>query len=114
MTASSSSALVRDPNTLSNYHQFRITHTTANLHIRFDSQQLVGNVLHTLVCHQPAAEIVLDSSYLNIKSVTVDGKSAEWILAPRQEPFGSALKITLPAAVEKGSSVEVDVRIEYQ
>ncbi|KAI5299195.1 hypothetical protein KEM56_003448 [Ascosphaera pollenicola] len=105
-------AATRDPSSLANYNHFRVSHTTANLSILFDSQQLAGNVVHSLLYLQPAAEIVLDSSYLNIKAVSVDGKTAHWTLAPRQEPFGSPLKITLPAAVEQGKSVEVDIALE--
>ncbi|KAI5293477.1 hypothetical protein KEM52_005495, partial [Ascosphaera acerosa] len=103
----------RDPNTLSNYHQLRINHTTANLEIVFEKQQLVGSVVHTLVSKDSAADkVVLDTSYLDVKTVTVDGQqSANWTLAPRQEPFGSALKIRLPAPVEEGKTVEVEVRL---
>lgn len=101
----------RDPNTLSNYHNFRTTHTTANFEIRFDQQQLVGNVIHQLksMTDGESTEIILDSSYLDIHNVKIDGKTSKWELLPRFEPYGSALKIALEEGIPLDNMVEVDV-----
>ncbi|KAK2771108.1 hypothetical protein FQN53_005210 [Emmonsiellopsis sp. PD_33] len=104
----------RDPNTLSNYNAFRTTRTTVNFDVRFDKQQLAGNVVHRLksTTNAESREVVLDSSYLNISDVKVDGKSAQWELLPRFEPYGNALKIPLAAGVELGKEVEIDISVQ--
>lgn len=101
----------RDPNTLSNYHNFTTTHTVANFTIDFDSRRLDGNVILHLrsVTNAEAREILLDTSHLDIKEVKLDGSSPKWELLPRLEPYGSALKINLEAGVEMERSVEIDV-----
>jgi leukotriene-A4 hydrolase len=105
----------RDPNTLSNYNNFRTTHTTANLDILFDRQQVVGNVVHQLksITNAESDEIILDSSYLDVSCVKVDGKTSKWELLPRLEPYGSALKIHLGRGVPLGKVVEVDVCFDF-
>ena len=101
----------RDPNTLSNYNNFRSTHVTANLDIMFDEQHLVGNVVHQLksITNAESQEIILDTSYLDVNEVKVDGKVSKWTLLPRMEPYGSALKIHLDHGVALDQTVEVDV-----
>ncbi|WEW61297.1 Leucyl aminopeptidase yscIV [Emydomyces testavorans] len=99
----------RDPNTLSNYNSFRTIHTTTNFEIRFDQQRLVGKVIHQLksLTDAQAKEIVLDSSFLDIDSVIVDGRPAKWQLLARCEPYGSALKIGLDNGVPLDQTIEV-------
>lgn len=101
----------RDPNTLSNYNNFRSTHVTANFDILFDQQRLVGNVVHQLksTTNAESQEVILDTSYLDVDEVKVDGKTATWNLLPRMEPYGSALKIQLDQAVALDKIIEVDV-----
>ena len=102
----------RDPNTLSNYTAWRSRHITANFEIDFSNKRLAGNVIHQLLSKTQAEtrEIVLDTSFLDISQVKVDGQAARWELLPRFEPYGSALKIELEKGVEEGATVEVDVR----
>ncbi|KAL1976448.1 hypothetical protein VTN31DRAFT_2730 [Thermomyces dupontii] len=105
----------RDPNTLSNYTAWRSTHITANFEIRFDEKKLVGNVVHRLESRNDAEtrEIVLDTSYLDIRDVAVDGRPSRWELLPRFEPYGSALKIYLDdGGVERGKSINVDISLQ--
>ncbi|KAL9130480.1 MAG: hypothetical protein Q9217_001352 [Psora testacea] len=102
----------RDPNTLSNYHQFTTIHTQVNLDIDFNKRILAGNIVLNLkptsTCKASSPEIVLDTSYLDIQDVEVNLQSCEWVLQPRTDPFGSALRIKLDKAVEDGHSVEVN------
>ncbi|KKZ59642.1 leukotriene A-4 hydrolase [[Emmonsia] crescens] len=104
----------RDPNTLSNYNAFRTTHTTVNFDILFDKQQLTGNVIHQLksLTNSESREVILDSSFLNIHHVKVDGKQNKFELLPRQEPYGSALKIPLAEGVALGKTVDIDISVE--
>lgn len=104
----------RDPNTLSNYNAFRTTRTTVNFDILFDKQQLTGNVIHQLksLTNSESREVILDSSFLNIHHVKVDGKQNKFELLPRQEPYGSALKIPLAEGVALGKTVDIDISVE--
>ncbi|KAL1967771.1 hypothetical protein VTN77DRAFT_2460 [Rasamsonia byssochlamydoides] len=104
----------RDPNTLSNYTAWVTRHTTANFEILFDEKKLVGNVTHQLqsMTNAETKEIILDSSYLDITEVKVDGQQSKWELLPRLEPYGSALKIQLASGVELDKTVEVDISVK--
>lgn len=101
----------RDPNTLSNYNNWRSTHITANFDILFDQKKLVGNVVHRFKSTTDAEsrEIILDTSYLDIGSVKVNGQPSKWELLSPLAPFGTPLKISLDKAVELNGFVEVDV-----
>lgn len=101
---------LRDPNTLSNYHEFITIHTIANFSIDFGKKNLVGNVLLKLkAVNKACQEVVLDTSYLDIQDVRIDSHALKWDLLPRSEPLGSALKIRLDKAVRETEFVEIDV-----
>ncbi|CAL5874870.1 uncharacterized protein PFLUO_LOCUS9172 [Penicillium psychrofluorescens] len=104
----------RDPNTLSNYNNWRSTHITANLDIRFDQKLLAGNVVHQFksITDAQSREIILDTSHLDIGAVKVDGKPSQWELLPQLEPFGTPLKITLEQGVKLNGTVEVEIAVK--
>ena len=104
----------RDPNTLSNYNNFLTTHTEVNFTIYFEKKIIGGGVALTLksITDAAAKEILLDTSFLNVKDVILDGKSPKWELLSRFEPYGSALKITLEEGVKNGSSVHLEMTTE--
>ena len=104
----------RDPNTLSNYHNFLTTHTEVNFNIDFEKRNISGNVALTLksITDAAAKEILLDTSFLNVKDVVLDGKTPKWDLLPRFEPYGSALKISLEDGVQNGKSVQLEMSTE--
>lgn len=101
----------RDPNTFANYNQFIIKHTIANFSINFDKEKLVWNVILTLkpVTSSKSKEVILDTSYLDIKYIRICGRDVEWDLLDRSEPFGSALKIKLHSEIGEDESVDIDV-----
>ncbi|KAI1942814.1 Leucyl aminopeptidase yscIV [Ophidiomyces ophidiicola] len=105
---------LRDPNTLSNYNEFRTIHTTASFDIQFKTQHLAGNVLHQLrsTTDSQSRNIVLDSSYLQINDVKADGKAVKWHLKPREEPYGSALVITLDCGVPFGQDIAIEISVQ--
>jgi len=100
----------RDPNTLSNYDDFKTTHTVANFNIDFSKEQLAGNVILTLeaAAGVKTGEITLDTSYLDVLTVKVGGSPTKWELLPRTEPYGSALKVQTGTA-KPGAIVTLDV-----
>lgn len=101
---------MRDPNTLSNYSSYLTTHVVANLEIHFEKESLSGNVLLNLRClsktEQP--DIVLDSSYLDVDGITLNGKPTNYELQSRVEPYGSALRVKNGVKPGRGD-VELDV-----
>ncbi len=104
----------RDPNTLSNYNNFLTTHTTVNFKIDFEEKKIGGNVALTLksITDAAAKEILLDTSFLTVKNVVLNGKSPKWNLLPRFEPYGSALRIILEDGVQNGKSVQLEMTTE--
>lgn len=101
----------RDPNTVSNYNNWRSTHITANFDILFDQKKLVGNVVYQFksITDGESQEIILDTSHLDIGAVKVDGQLSKWEFLPRLEPYGVPLKIRLDTPVKLNGTVEVDV-----
>lgn len=101
----------RDPNTVSNYHEYLTTHITANFLIDFDKKCLTGNVVLKLkaVENTESKKIILDTSYLTVQDVKVAGKSFQWKLSPRSEPYGSSLEVHLAKPSQSSEIVEVDV-----
>ncbi|KAL8657052.1 MAG: hypothetical protein Q9226_002293 [Calogaya cf. arnoldii] len=105
----------RDPNTLSNYNNFLTRHISANFEIDFDRRRLDGNVTLTLisVSDSETKDILLDTSYLNVKNVSVkDHVVSNWQLLSRFEPYGSALKISFNKEAPKGQSLEIDIQVQ--
>ena len=103
----------RDPNTLSNYHNFVTRHTEADFEIDFDKKILTGGVKLVLesLTEGESKEVVLDASFLDITEVTVDGQKAEWNAGARIEPYGSPLSIKLSAGVPNGKNIEVGIKL---
>jgi leukotriene-A4 hydrolase len=105
----------RDPNTLSNYHNFLTKHTAASYEIDFDKRILKGSVILTLesLTNAECKEIILDTSFLSVADIEADGKSVEWSMTPdRVEPYGTPLTIKLPEGVAKGKTVDVRMKVE--
>ena len=104
----------RDPNTLSNYNNFITTHTTVNFNIDFEKKVVGGKVALTLksITDAAAKEILLDTSFLSVKDVVLDGKFPKWDLLPRFEPYGSVLRIRLSNGVQNGQSVQLGMTTE--
>ena len=104
---------LRDPNTLANCNDWRTTHTTADFHVLFDEQRLKGRVSLDLksITDAETKEVVLDSSYLDISEVKVNGQLSKWDLLPRLEPYGEALKIHLDERVAHSQSIKSDTLV---
>ena len=104
----------RDPNTLSNYNNWRTTHTSTNFDILFDEQKLKGSVTHSLeaITDGESDEILLDSSHVQINSIKADGKSVEWELLKRLEPYGSPLEIKLGRKLKLKEKIDVSIDVE--
>ncbi|KAF4636363.1 hypothetical protein G7Y89_g1744 [Cudoniella acicularis] len=104
----------RDPNTLSNYENWRTKHTIADLAIDFKKQSLTGTVTLELesITEKKSEEIVLDTSFLDIKDISLNGhKSKDWVVKDHSGPFGSPLTIKVPGGAAKGSIVALKIGV---
>jgi leukotriene-A4 hydrolase len=113
-TTTTRTMAARDPNTNSNYTTWRTQHTTADLTIDFASKRLRGSVTLDLVSQTDRAskEIILDTSYLDVSSVKVNGSPASrWELKPRAEPNGSPLHVSVPDGADRGATVSVEMEV---
>lgn len=98
----------KDASTLANYNAFMTTHTVLKVTLDFGSKLLRGSCEHTLTSLDSAAkEVILDTSFLDISKVAVNGQAATFKVASRKEPYGSPLHITLPGSITAGQSVKV-------
>ncbi|KAH7420162.1 leukotriene A-4 hydrolase-like protein [Cadophora sp. MPI-SDFR-AT-0126] len=114
MATTTSITMPRDPTTVSNYNNWKTKHTIADFAIDFKKQRLTGTVTLFLesITEKESEEIILDTSYLDISEVTVNGsKTKDWKLADRSEPYGSPLSIKTPGGASKGSTVEVSIAL---
>ena len=68
----------RDPNTLSNYHNFVTRHTTAEFEIDFEEKVLRGGVELRLesLTEGETKEVVLDTRYVFVSILTLGAQSA--------------------------------------
>ncbi|QPG75339.1 hypothetical protein FOA43_002692 [Brettanomyces nanus] len=82
-----------DPSTNSNYGHFKVNHSTLDLVVDFHKKRLIGSVTHEIETLKPAKEIILDSSFLDVKKVTVNDKDTSFQVKQRKEPLGSPFVI---------------------
>lgn len=102
----------RDPNTLSNYGKWKTKHTIADLAIDFKKQRLSGTITLHLesVTERLSEEIILDSSFLDIENVSINGiKTDNWKIQDRSEPYGSPLSIKVAGGATKGSVMILNI-----
>lgn len=104
----------RDPSTLSNYAAWLTKHTTANLSIDFDSQSLKGRVDYDIVSRTAgeSKEIVLDTSHLDISSISVGGAKAEWAFKEPSKALGTPLSISVPEGAKEGDVVKLSIEMQ--
>lgn len=104
----------RDPNTLSNYNEWKTKHTVADLAIDFEKQRLAGTVTLQLesLTENASNKITLDTRFLDITSLHLNGKpAATWGIGQTAEPYGSPLSVHVPGGAAKGSIVSLDISL---
>jgi leukotriene-A4 hydrolase len=114
----------KDLATLSNYLDARTTHIDLDWAIDWEKKIIGGSAIVTLEATKDVGEVVLDTSYLDVQGVEVDGAKAvsgnapvftetalrwltaflvqEYSLDERIAGMGSALHVTLPKSVKSG------------
>ncbi|CEP61330.1 bifunctional aminopeptidase/epoxide hydrolase LALA0_S03e00452g [Lachancea lanzarotensis] len=100
-----------DYSTLSNYKAFQVQHSNLNLEISFEKQTISGVVHYNLHNVANASQILLDTSFLEVSDVSIDGSKVDFKVEPRREPLGSRLVVhspdgTLPSTFKLSCSFE--------
>lgn len=106
-------AHVRDPNTVSNYDQWRTRHTTANLLVDFSAKRLRGSVVLELESQTDKAsqEIILDSSYVDVSAIKLNAAASKWEVKDRVGPNGSPVHVVVPGGANKGEVVKLEIEL---
>ncbi|KAI9140711.1 peptidase family M1-domain-containing protein [Paraphysoderma sedebokerense] len=101
-----------DPNSFANTHQARVSHVHLDLTTDFARKVLYGSVVLDFVALDKATIVILDTSGLKVQKAEMGGKELKFELSAHHEKFGSALSVTLPSAVEKGTQFKLKITYE--
>ena len=85
---------VEDPHSFAQPNKAVAKHLKLDIEVDFDTQIISGTATYDIE-NNDSDEIILDSKYLDIESVTADGKDTEYSLAKFDEQLGQALKIKI-------------------
>lgn len=97
-----------DHHTQANAAAIRTTHTHIDWSIDWAAQLIRGRVAHSMaVSADQVSEAIFDTSYLDIKSVAVDGAPANFRLDSRKGRLGAALHVGLFAS--KGATPTIEI-----
>lgn len=94
----------RDPSTLLNYFLFKVHHTSLDYSVDWKKKILHGKGKIALETVEDVTQVVLDSSFLDIKSVAVDGKEASFQFG-EQGVLGS--EFAIDAKIQKNTKFEL-------
>lgn len=104
----------RDPSTLSNYDSIDVSHTDLHFLVVFEEEKVNGTVVFDLKARNDVKKVILDTSYLVIKSVEdVSGNepsAVEFLLQERLNALGSPLVIDKALQKEQ----ELKLKIVYE
>jgi len=84
-----------DPHSFAKPEVTAVTHLDLDLNVDFEKEQLSGSAMWTL-SPEHGDTVIFDTYDLNINSVTVDGKDANFALGEKNEVLGQALSIAVP------------------
>ena len=90
---SSSTAKMADPSSLSNAHLFKVSSFEWDVRVDFSRKIISGSVTFNIVGGESGGDVVLDTSYLDIAGVKVNGASTPFAVGERQGALGSPLTV---------------------
>ncbi|KAG0082091.1 Leukotriene A-4 hydrolase [Linnemannia elongata] len=97
-----------DPNSQSNLDEVKTSHIHLNLTVDFVAKTLAGSAeLDIEAIADSVSKLILDTSFITIHSVTLNGAPLKYTLADRHEKYGSALTIELGKTLAKGDKAKV-------
>ncbi|KAI8386909.1 peptidase family M1-domain-containing protein [Blakeslea trispora] len=102
-----------DLSTQANIDQVKTSHIHLNWNVDFENQNIHGHVLlDMLTLVDGLDKIVLDTSYLEIKSVFLGEENLKFHVAERYASLGSALTIDIPTIEQKNTPLQL--KIDYE
>lgn len=105
-----------DPHTHSNYRDFHLDHLHLSLKVDFANKRLLGYVdVSGTAVSDKLSEVKLDTRNLKIAGVEQNGAKLQFALVEAKVnpgSFGSALVVTLPTPLQKGTKTVL--RISYE
>ncbi|KAI9269391.1 peptidase family M1-domain-containing protein [Sporodiniella umbellata] len=103
---------VIDPSSLSNLSEVLTKHIHLNWSISFEEKKISGHVVLDMVTLAPnVSKIVLDTSYLELKGVSLNGQELKYEVAERHLSLGSALTVFLKEPLAENTSFQL--KVEY-
>lgn len=90
-----------DKATQSNYTEIKVKHTHLEWTIDWSKHIFHGHASLNLIATGDVKKVVLDTSYLDIKKVEVEGDELKWTMGDIVGTIGSALSFDLPKALKK-------------
>ncbi|TPX36075.1 leukotriene-A4 hydrolase [Synchytrium endobioticum] len=105
---------MRDPSSCTNSDEVHTTHMHISLTADFQKRILrdASVTLHVKAITDAVSSMSLDTSFLNIKSVTHGHQPLQFHVAPRHKVFGSELKIQLAEPLSAGSTTTFTIVYE--
>jgi aminopeptidase N len=105
----------RDPNTLSNYHNYVTRHTSVDFEIDFEKKRLVGSVVLRLesLVDEEGVDVVLDSRYVfEVVICQITGTEVEYrSIAPEANlKTASSISLKLKSTTRAPNSAVENVR----
>ncbi|SCU88509.1 LADA_0E10572g1_1 [Lachancea dasiensis] len=82
-----------DYSTLSNYQSFKVEHSKLDWKVSFDIKTISGEVQYDLRSLKQESQICLDTSFLEVHEVLINGIATAFQLDTRKEPLGSRLVV---------------------
>lgn len=101
-----------DHATFANYFEIVTTHLSLSLSIDWDAQVFRGTCTVFMKATKDVQEVKLDTSYLNIQTITAGGEELKFRLGDKKEGFGKPLIIELGKTVRKGEEGKIDIAYE--
>ncbi|KAF7320841.1 Leuk-A4-hydro-C domain-containing protein [Mycena chlorophos] len=99
-----------DPASQANYDKIVSSAVDFDWDVDFKAQTLAGTAMHHLtVLEDGVSEAIFDTGDLSVTGAKVDGAEASFELKPKHPVMGSALHVSLPAGLKKGTSVKLSV-----
>lgn len=99
-----------DYTTKSNYTDFKVNNTDLNIELLFDRKKIVGNVSYDLTTLKKFDSLVLDSSFIKVNSIKVNGAASKFTIGERREPWGEP--ITVASSFDANEHVALAVEFE--
>ncbi|KAG9326732.1 hypothetical protein KVV02_008622 [Mortierella alpina] len=100
-----------DPTSQSNLDEIKTNHIHLNLAVDFDAKILSGTAeLEVEAITDNVTKLILDTSYIDVRSVSAAGQPLSFKLETRHEKYGSALTIDLATPLAaKGDKANITV-----